>query len=587
MNRIRGISRLIYLSFIPLFCGLIYTQLLQYYRYKRLSDFNSIRIMNLDIPRGTIFDRNGKVLVRDRACFNLYFVPFDLKNSQKAGSILAPVLNIPQKKIESAFRKNYSNPFEQQLLKRDLNEEEVAFVEEKGERLSGIFIQVGLKRDYKLGKKAAHLLGYLGEVSPGELEKRKLKQGKVKAGDLVGKEGIEKVFDSLLKGKRGGIRVEVDARGHKIKTLGKKESLPGNKIILTIDRSIQNFSAESLGGYGGSIVVMDPRNGEILALVSKPSFDPDNIDLYLSHPGRPFFNRAIKGCYPPGSIYKIITELAALEKGVITPTDKLECRGVLEVQEGEKIRLFHCWIDRKTEEYKEHGWIDINAALPQSCNVFFGQMGLMVGTRELLSYGKRFGLSFPTGIDLPGEKAGSIPPPELSGGALNLSIGQGALLVTPIQLVSLISTIANGGNIWQPEVVKEIVDPSGNEILSFTPHLRGSVFIPEENLSILREGLYNVVERGTGRNAKVPGLAICGKTGTAQIAKAELELPTHGAFICYAPRKKPVISLCVFLDQASSAEAATIAGRILKNIFFPVTEENIKKSKIATTDYTD
>ncbi len=447
-------------------------------------------------------------------------------------------------------------------------------MEEKAKQLSGIFIQVGLKRDYKLGEKAAHLLGYLGEVSPEEL-KKKLKAERIKAGDLVGKEGIEKVFDSLLKGTRGGIRVEVDARGHKVRTLGKKESSPGNNIILTINRSIQKSIAENLGGYRGSVVVMDPRNGEILGLVSKPSFDPDDISSCLTHPGRPFFNRAIKGCYPPGSIYKIITELSALEKGVITPSDKLECKGELEVAEGERIRLFHCWIDRKTDEYKQHGWIDINTALPQSCNIFFGQVGLMVGARRLLNYGKRFGLGTPTGIDLPGEKAGSIPPPQLSGGALNLSIGQGALLVTPTQLASLIATIANGGNIWQPEVIKDIVDPTGNEILSFTPHLRGSIFIPEENLSLLREGLYNVVEQGTGKNSKVPGLTICGKTGTAQIAKAELELPTHGAFICYAPRENPTISLCVFLDTASSAEAALIAGRILKDIFFP--EENEEK----------
>ena len=579
MVRIKGISRLIYFSFLPLFCGLIYTQLFCYHRYQRLSNFNSIRIIDLGIPRGTIFDRNGRVLLKDKPCFNLCFVPFDLENSEKVSNILAPALNISQEKIESILEKKYFNPFEQQFLKRDLNEKEIAFVEEKGEQLSGIFVQVGLKRDYKLGKKTGHLLGYLGEVSPRELQEKRLKEEVIKGGDLLGKEGIEKVFDALLKGKRGGIRVEVDAHGHKVKILGKKESAPGNSIILTIDSYIQESVAKNLGGYQGSAVVMDPRNGEILALVSKPSFDPDDISPYLSRPGNPFLNRAIKGCYPPGSIYKIITELAALEKGVITPSDKLECRGVLEVKEGETTRLFHCWVDHKTGEYKQHGWIDISTALPQSCNIFFGQVGLMVGAKDLLAYGKKFGLGSPTGIDLPGEKSGYIPRPRLSGGALNLSIGQGALLVTPIQLANLIATIANGGNTWQPEVVKEIVDPSGNEILSFSPHLRGSVFIPEENLSTLRAGLYNVVERGTGRNSRVEGLTVCGKTGTAQIAKAELELPTHGAFVCYAPKENPTIALCVFLDHASSAEAATIAGRILKDIFFPPAEGDNENEK--------
>lgn len=203
MDRIRGLSHLVYLSFIPLFCGLIYTQLFQYYRYQRLSELNSIRIIDLGIPRGTIFDRNGKVLVEDRPCLDLCFVPFDLKNPQKASSILGPVINIPQEKIESIFRKDYPNPFAQQFLKRDVNEREIAFVEEKSEQLSGIFIQVGLKRDYKLGEEAAHLLGYLGEVSPEELEEKKLKGEMIKAGDFVGKEGVEKVFDLLLKGKGG------------------------------------------------------------------------------------------------------------------------------------------------------------------------------------------------------------------------------------------------------------------------------------------------------------------------------------------------------------------------------------------------
>ena len=579
MGRINGLSRLIYFSFFPLFCGLVYLQLFSYAHYQKLSNFNSTRIIDLDIPRGTIFDRKGKVLVTDKPCFNLCFVPFDLKNSEKAAAILASVLHFSQAEIKSMLKKKYSNPFEQQFLKRDLNEKELARVEEKGEKLPGIFVQVGIKRDYKLGKKAAHLLGYLGEVNPEELRKSRLKGGALKEGDLVGKEGIEKTFDALLKGKRGAIRIEVDAHGHKVKTLGKKKSTPGNSIILTIDSFIQESIVKNLGNYQGSAIVMDPRNGEILALASKPSFDPNGVTRYLSRPGKPFFDRAIKGCYPPGSTYKIITELAALDKGVITPTDKLECRGVLKVKEGKTTRLFHCWVDHKTGEYKQHGWIDINTALPQSCNIFFGQVGLMVGTKDLLAYGKKFGLGAPTGIDLPGEKSGYIPPPKLSGGALNLSIGQGALLVTPIQLVDLIATIANGGNIWQPEVVKEIVDPSGNEILSFNPHLRGSVFIPEENLSVLREGLYNVVEKGTGKNARVEGLTVCGKTGTAQIAKAELELPTHGAFICYAPQENPTIALVVFLDHASSAEAAIIAGRILKDIFFPPAEGDSENEK--------
>jgi penicillin-binding protein 2 len=368
--------------------------------------------------------------------------------------------------------------------------------------------------------------------------------------------------------------VEVDALGHQRRVWGKKEGIPGNDIFLTIDATIQEIAYDELGDRKGCVAVMDPRNGEILALVSNPSFDPGNIVFYLDekrHPEKPFFNRVIKGQYPPGSIFKIITEIAALETGTIKEFDRIECTGVMEVKD----RIFHCWKE------EGHGWVDINLALPFSCNIFFGTIGMKVGVSKLIEYAKKFELGKPTGIDLPGEASGYIPEPS-EADPLNLSIGQGPITTTPIQLLSLISTVANGGNIWQPFILKKIISKKGEILKELQPNLRKTVYIDQEALEILRKGLKNVVEFGTGVRAKVEGLEIAGKTGTAQRAATELELPTHGAFVCYAPFDKPKIAVIVFIDYGSSPQAAEIAGRILKRIFIPekIEEENETETEI-------
>jgi len=451
--------------------------------------------------------------------------------------------------------RKYLNPYDRIIIKKRLSKKEVSVIEENTLNLPGVFVQPGIEREYPLKEKASHLIGYTGEISKEELER--LKEKGLKIGDYIGKYGIEKYYDDYLRGIPGGVRVEVDALGHQRKILGEKKMVPGNNLILTIDGRLQEIAYRALGERRGCVVAMNPKNGEILALVSKPSFDPNKVEKYLKAKGNPLLNRVIQGQYPPGSIFKIITEIAALEEGVISENDRIECTGEMEVGD----RVFHCWKE------EGHGWIDINLALPFSCNIFFGTIGMRLGSATLLEYAKKFGFGEPTGIDLPGEKPGYIPPPQISGGPLNLAIGQGAILATPIQLLSLISTVANGGNIWKPYVVKEIVSPEGKVIKSFSPVLRKTVYISPETLEILKRGLRNVVVFGTGVNAQVENLKVAGKTGTAQRASSELELPTHGAFACYAPADDPEISLVVFLDTGSSAVAARIAGNILREYF--------------------
>jgi len=533
-----------------------YLQIIRYPYYRNLSLKNCIRTIDTGIPRGVIYDRNMRPLAQDEPALHLVFVPYDLEHPEKEAEILSGIISMDKQEILRKFKKRYANPFDRVYIKRRLTKEEVSLIEENMPVLPGVFVQEGLIREYKLGKDTCHILGYTGEISDEQLSL--LKDKGYQMGDFIGQEGIEKVYDDYLRGIPGGIQVEVDALGHQRKVMGKKDPSPGNNVVLTIDQTIQEIVSQELGDRRGCVVAMDPRNGQILAMVSRPGFDADNIREYLNREGHPFLNRATKGMYSPGSVFKIITEIAALETGTIEEYDRVECTGEMDVAD----RVFHCWKEGG------HGWVDINLALPYSCNIFFGTIGMKLGVAKMLEFASMFGLGSPTGIDLPGEKAGYLPDRrEID--PLNLSIGQGPILVTPVQLLSLISTVANGGNIWKPYVVKEIVAPDGKKIKEFTPELKKIVYVSEKTMEILKRGLKNVVMFGTGGRARIDKIEVAGKTGTVQRGSEELELGTHGFFVCYAPADSPKIAMVVFLDSASSGEAAGIAGSALKRILIP------------------
>lgn len=571
-QRIKGFSVIIKIALGILFIQCIYLQILRFPYYRRLSEQNCIRTIDLGIPRGKIFDRNGRILAEDRTCFNLVFVPYDMKDPDQVTSVLSKILDFDRRELFEQLEKKSTNPFERKILKRGLSQSEIAAISEYAFKLSGVFVQAGLDRQYTLGNGTSHLLGYTGEVNQDELEL--LKDEGVKSGHFIGKYGIEKQYDKLLRGKSGGYQIEIDAHGHQRKILREIAMIPGNNLILTIDQSIQEICVKELGDRLGGIVVMDPRNGEILALVSKPSFDPLNVAMFLKAPysnKNPFLNRTIAGQYAPGSIFKIITEIAALETDEIGEHDRIECAGSMEIGD----RLFHCWKE------EGHGWVDINQALPFSCNIFFGTVGMKLGVDKILEYAKLFDFGKPTGIDLPGEKKGNLPSPEESGGAINIAIGQGAISTTPIQLCAMISTVANNGNLWKPFIVKKITTPDGKVIKEFQPVLKRTIFISNETLTILKRGLRNVVKFGTGAAANIPGIEIAGKTGTAQVGHRDLGLPTRGAFACYAPIDSPNIAIVVFLDEASSSQAARIAGNIIRKIY--TSEDTREETAISET----
>jgi len=572
MDRFDVLKRFIFIALLPLVGGLVYLQIFEHSHFRKLSEGNSIRTIYLDIPRGKILDRNEIVLAEDKLGFNLAYVPFDLKNPAGCADILAPILNMSRSEIQKTITEKMANPFEPRVIFRSLSQEQLHFVEENLTQLAGIRIQAGLIRNYPFGKDTATILGYLGEVSREELPA--LQKEGLRSGDLVGRSGIEKMFDSLLRGERGGIQMEVDARGNELRVLGQKESKPGHTVILTIDSRLQRIASAKLGDRAGSIVALAPNTGEVLALTSKPTFDPDNPAPSLGRSDKPFLNRALAGIYAPGSVFKIITSIAALESGSITPDDEYECQGSITIGD----REFHCWKE------DGHGWISFKNALAQSCNIYFGQVGMKTGEANLLSYALKAGLGVVTGIDLPGEKAGFIPDPGESGGALNLSIGQGALLLTPIQMANLIATVANGGNIFRPEIVRELRDRDGNKIEEFGPTIRNYFFVSETTLNTLKEGLLAVVNSGTGHAAQVPGISVAGKTGTAQTAQRELQLNTRGSFVCYAPTDNPQIAMAVVLDSGASSEAAAITGQILREYLFPPQEAAVSDTQAETVN---
>lgn len=556
MEKERIFINLTKIAFAVIILRSFYLQVIRYPYYRNLSNRNCIRTVETGIPRGAIYDRNKRILVKDSPALNLVFVPYDIESPEKEAAILAEIVPVDKASILRKFKTRYANPFDRVFLKRRLTQEEVALVEENAQKLPGVFIQEGLIREHVLGKNTCHIAGYTGEITERQLSSYREKG--YKPGDFIGQDGIEKFYDEYLRGRSGGLQIEVDALGHQRKILGRRTSVPGNDLVLTIDQVIQEIAYEEMGDRRGCIVAMDPRNGQILALVSKPGFDVNDLQSYFIKDGHPFLNRAINGTYSPGSVFKIITELSALESGTIEEYDRIECTGQIEVAD----RVFHCWKE------EGHGWVDINLAFPYSCNVFFGTVGLKTGVARMLEFAAMFDLGRATGIDLPGEKDGYLPGRrEID--PLNLSIGQGPILATPLQLLSLVSTVANGGNIWKPYVVKEILSPDGKKIKEFAPVIRKTVYISSENMDIMKRGLKNVVLFGTGGQARVPGIEVAGKTGTVQRAHREMEMGTHGFFVCYAPADNPQISLVVFLDSASSPESAMIAGRILKKVFIP------------------
>ena len=572
-RRIKVLLGVILFIFLVILIRVGWLQIVEGEKFLRLSQTARLRLIPLANPRGLIVDRNERVIADNTASFSIGVIPESLENPEKTLLKLKSIFpDIDLRKAEVKVKK-VKNPFRPVVLKEGIDISKVTYIEERGEEFPSVVILSQPVRSYPYGKLLSHIVGYLGEVNKNEL--KNLSFLGVEAGDLVGKMGIEEVYNSYLQGEKGGRQVEVDVYGRVLKTIFQKDPLPGDTVYLTIDVNIQKIAREEMGDRKGVVIIANPYTGEILSMLSLPSFDPnlfargisDEKWLELSrNPENPLENRAVRGEYPPASTFKIVLVTAALETGKATPFTKFYCPGYYKIGK----RIFKCW------KKEGHGWLNLKDALIHSCDVYFYQLGLKLGVKNIIHYARLFGLGKPTGIDLGSEKRGFLPTPEWKeklykevwypGDTANLSIGQGYILVTPIQMLDLISAVANGGYLVRPHLVKKIVDKNGNTVFNFTPEKVKKIPISKSTLEFLHEALAGVVKRGTGWRAANKVVKIAGKTGTAQLAG---DKNPHNWFIGYAPADNPKLSIVVLVENKEEeiSIAPQIAGRILSRIF--------------------
>ncbi len=579
-RRVMVMSAMVCGALIAIVCQLWYLQVLEGGRFQEASDKNRIRIRPIAAPRGILFDRTGAPLVDNRPAFTLSLIPRELERdvARRDASLgrLSALMHIPYQELLDAVTRVSPESFLPVRLRRGLTMEDVAKVEEWKLELPGVIVEVEPQRAYPTSRFAAHLLGYVREASD-----EQLKGGRYRRGDMVGQSGLERLLDEFLRGKDGGERIEVDAMGRPVRLIQSTEPHPGAQVITTVDRRIQEAAERAMDGHAGSVVVMDPRNGDVLAMVSTPAFEIDQFtgtiqaDAWrrvVQDPDHPLLNRTIQSMYAPGSIFKIVVAAAGLQEGTITPGDRTHCTGE-----------FHLGAWTFKDWKKEgHGTVDLMGAMRQSCNIYFYEKGLKITGSVIAKYAGMFGLGRPTGIDLLGERFGLIPQAKIRKGrsaaafhaadTVNMSIGQGQVLVTPMQVARFMSAVANGGVLWKPRLVQRIERPERGVVWSDAGTVNGHVDLSPAVWAFLRQSLWAVVnDGGTGAAARIPGLDIAGKTGTAQmIANSKAEKgQDHAWFASFAPANAAEVVVVVMVERGGKGGqvAAPMARKILNAIF--------------------
>jgi len=600
-QRLNILTIIIVLIFTILVSRLIWLQIFHGLEFKQQSDNNRIRLLPITAPRGTFYDRNGVPLVNNRPGFSISLVPIDGPISDDVINRLAKILDINPDDIKKKI-KQQNNPLQPTRIKSDVGPEIVAKIEERRGYLPGVVLEVQAVRSYINNELGAHTFGYVGEISDAELEKEK--SNGYKSGDLLGKFGLEKVWDKDLRGTDGGAQIEVNVSGMPVQILGTKKPIPGSDLILTIDAKIQKAAEKAMdqrlrylqdklgnpNAKAAAAVVMNPQTGEILAIVSRPTFDPNKFNGGIStkdwkeindNPNNPMQDRSISASYPPGSSFKIVTGTAALETGKITPEEKYFDAGR------------HPLAPAKGNSHNAAlGWIDFKVALAKSDNVFFYELGNRLGIDRLEEWARKFGLGTPTGINLPDEDDGLVANQRYKKKVYNedwvlsetfdAAIGQGFQLTTPIQLATVISIVANGGHRFRPYLVSKMVSPTSGEVLkAFGPEELGTVPISPKTLDAIRVGLRDVVTPAGTAGYIFDGfpIPIAGKTSTAENPHGD----DHGWFVAYGPYDNPTIAIAVVVEQGGygSDSAAPIARKIMESAF------NLPPSRDASDIYAE
>jgi penicillin-binding protein 2 len=532
-------------------------------KYQGMSERNSLRMLTIPAPRGIIYDRTGQALVQNIPTLDLAVVPSDLPREDgdrvRERELLRSIIDIDQEVVSSVFgaKGNTASPV---LLKSRLTQEEMLIFLSRQADFPGVVLMRSAEREYRDGTIFSHLIGYEGKIRQQELDD----YPEYGLSDMIGKEGIEKSYESFLRGKNGADRVEVDALGKIKKELGSVQPVPGNDIILHIDAELQKKIFDSLSMLletknlkRAAAVAMNPETGGVLALVSLPSYDNNlfsggidqkHYEELLTDDARPLFNRAVSGEYPPGSTIKPVVAAAALAEGVVNEHTEIESRGGISIGKF----FFGDW--------KAHGFTDIRRAIAVSSDVYFYSVGggygsvPGLGMRRMKAYEEFFGYGKKTGIDIPGEADGFLPDPDWKqrrfgehwyiGDDYHAAIGQGFVTATPLQILNSIATIGNGGILREPRLVSHIRDASGKLSPVESPVVRRD-FVDANILRIVREGMRETVTEGTAQPLKDLPVAVAGKTGTAQFGTGK---DTHGWFVSFAPYEKPEIALIVLVE---------------------------------------
>jgi penicillin-binding protein 2 len=618
----RGIVILVFLIFAFQMWRL---QIVEGKRYQMMADRNRFRLVPTEAARGVIYDRYGRILVQNIPSFAVTIIPAYLPEDEQEEmavfSQLSALLGIPASTAtasagtfsprrgikEMVDEVRDTAPYRPLTIETNVDRDTVFIIEEEHLDLPGVLIEIDPIRQYLSGDLTSHIIGYVGPI-PGEQAETYADRGYDPNSDTVGLTGVELTFDEELRGSKGYKYIEVDVAGREVKAVGDPQPpLPGHNLILTIDLELQQFMEEALSrgmenvaSESGVAIAMNPQTGEILSLVSLPSYDNNLFETGISpedwaqleeDPKKPLVNHAITGQYPPGSAFKIIPAAAALEEGVVNRRTTLTCQGTLWLpnkyfpDDPELAQPFYCWIHKYGQG---HGALNIVQAIAQSCDIFFYQLGggfkdfEGLGLERLSEYAGFFGLGQPTGIDLPGEASGLVPTQKWkrinygenwsTGDTYNVSIGQGFILVTPLQLLNATAAIANGGTLYRPQIVYQVTDAEGQVIRPFAPQVIRQVPVSEENLTLVREGMRQAVEWGTARQAQLEGIEVAGKTGTAEYPgprDEEGHLPTHAWFTAFAPVQEPEIALVIFVAGGGegTTTAVPIAAEILRYYF--------------------
>lgn len=591
--------------FLVLIARLVYLQIIEGEYYQSKAEGNRLRMVSMTAARGIMYDRNGQILVGSRPAYTVSIMPtgkeIDEKTLISLASLLKTTPDILKEKISS-----HKGGYEPIRLATDITMDVVTKIEEHHDEFPGVTIDVEPLRYYPYDSLASQLFGYVGEISEEELGeiKKNNPDSLVNQGTILGRSGLEKMYDSVLRGTDGGKQLEVDASGRVVAEVGRKHTIPGDDIHLTIDLKLQKVAEEAvhkqisllrqqhIPAKGAAVVALDPNTGAVLAMVSSPEFNPNWFAQGITtqqwtqlntDAGHPFDNKVISGEYPPGSPFKIVTGSAALDLKKVTPDEQIFDSGR------------HWLIDKRNAEGEALGWLDFNTALAKSDNVYFYEMGNRVGIDNLNKYAKYYGLGEKTGIKLYGEATGNLASPEYKrkvfdqdwylGETFDAAIGQSFTLVTPIQMAVFMSEVANGGIRYQPYVVSRIDNADGTPAEIYGPKKNGTLPISKSVMDLVRNGLRDVTAEGgtAGEIFKGFPISVAGKTGTAENATGK----DHGWFVAYAPYDKPQIVVVALVEQGGfGAGSAGPIVRAILDAFFNVRSKDDKeavKQSVGTT----